>query len=54
MTFWAHNEKSIRNRKRNNNMTELYRHSLWNEQYKEALNISVNEIPSVYIGIQNK
>ena len=50
VTFWQHHKRAVRDRKRNGNMTELYRHNLWNQQYKEALNIPVREIPSVYIG----
>ena len=52
VTFWQHHKRAVRDRKRNGNMTELYRHNLWNQQYKEALNIPVREIPSVYIGNQ--
>ena len=51
MTFWKHDKRSIRERKRARNLTEERHHLAWNEQYKIKLDVLVNEIPTVFIGM---
>ena len=50
VTFWKHDKRSIRQRKRARNLDEKKHHQAWNEQYKIKLDVPVNEIPTVFIG----
>jgi len=47
-TFWGHSQREISKRLKNNHLNETVKHSTWNNQYKEKLDIK-QEIPSVFI-----
>ena len=47
-TFWPHDLRSVRQRERNRNLSEVKQHDAWNEQYKEKLKVQI-EIPSIFI-----
>ena len=51
VTFWKHDKRSIRQRKRAQNLDEKKYHLSWNEQYKIKLDVPVQEIPTVFIGM---
>ena len=50
MTFWSHDKASIRKRERKQNLNEETRHLQWIQEYKTKLNVSVGEIPTIFIG----
>ena len=48
-TFYrGHSKKDVARRLRNNHLNESVKHNMWNEEYKDKLNMK-NEIPSVFI-----
>ena len=51
VTFWKHDKRSIRQRKRARNLDEEKHHLAWNEQYRIKLDVPVKEIPTVFIGL---
>ena len=53
VTFWKHDKGSIRSRERTRGLNETIHHMSWNQEYKTKLNVSLDEIPTVFIGRHN-